>query len=61
MTLTNRGFNRLILTIMTIGFLALVAAGATAVWAVNRNRVFAGWVDHTYRVEREQDRLPIVR
>ena len=42
---------------MAIGFLALVVAGGTAVWAVNRNRAFAGWVDHTYLVERQLSAL----
>jgi signal transduction histidine kinase len=51
--LTDRLFNRLILAVMAIGFVALMAAGGTTVWAVNRNRVFSDWVDHTYQVERQ--------
>ncbi|WP_294190054.1 sensor histidine kinase [uncultured Sphingomonas sp.] len=38
-------------TLMSIGFLALVAAGIAAAWMTQRNQVHARWVEHTYRVE----------
>ncbi|WP_019516685.1 sensor histidine kinase [Sphingomonas sp. Mn802worker] len=37
--------------LMTIGFLALVAAGIAAAWMTGRNQGHARWVEHTYRVE----------
>ncbi|NTS63847.1 CHASE3 domain-containing protein [Sphingomonas sp. HHU CXW] len=36
---------------MSLGFLALVAAGIAAAWMTQRNQVHARWVEHTYRVE----------
>ena len=37
--------------LMSIGFLALVAAGIAAAWMTQRNQVHASWIEHTYRVE----------
>jgi signal transduction histidine kinase len=36
---------------MSLGFLALVAAGVAAAWMTQRNQAHAAWVEHTYRVE----------
>lgn len=36
---------------MSIGFIALVAAGIAAAWMTQRNQVHAAWVEHTYKVE----------
>nr|WP_093316070.1 sensor histidine kinase [Sphingomonas jatrophae] len=37
---------------MSVGFLALIAAGAAAAYVVSRNQAQTGWVTHTYEVER---------
>ncbi len=53
MNITERLFNRLMIGVVVLGFLALLLAGAAAAWAVLRNQEFSGWVSHTYQVEQE--------
>ena len=42
---------RTLTAFMSIGFLALVAAGIAAAWMTQRNQVHGAWVEHTYKVE----------
>jgi len=42
---------RLLIAFMAIGFLCLLAAGATAAWVMQRNEQHTAWVNHTYEVE----------
>jgi signal transduction histidine kinase len=53
MNITERLFNRLMVGVVAIGFLALMAAGGTAGWVGWRNQDFTGWVNHTYQVEQQ--------
>ena len=46
----DRGLRRLLLTAMTLGFVALLAAGVAAWWSTDRNQRFGALVEHTYRV-----------
>ena len=50
MNLTDRTFSRLVLSAMTIGFAALVVAGAMAIWTVSQNQAHERLVEHTYKV-----------
>ncbi len=50
MNLTDRTFSRLVLGAMTIGFVALIAAGAMAIWTVARNQDHARLIEHAYQV-----------
>jgi len=50
MNLTDRTFNRLVLTALAVGFAALTAAGAMAVWTVSRNQDHAQLIEHAYQV-----------
>ena len=50
MNLTDRTFSRLVLSAMTIGFAALIAAGAMAIWTVSRNQDHARLIEHAYQV-----------
>ena len=50
MNLTDRTFSRLVLSAMTIGFAALIAAGAMAIWTVSRNQDHAQLIKHAYQV-----------
>ena len=50
MNLTDRTFSRLVLGAMTIGFAALIAAGAMAIWTVSRNQDHARLIEHAYQV-----------
>ena len=50
MNLTDRTFSRLVLGAMTIGFVALIAAGAVAIWTVARNQDHARLIEHAYQV-----------
>ena len=50
MNLTDRTFSRLVLGAMTIGFAALIAAGAMAIWTVARNQDHARLIEHAYQV-----------
>ncbi|RYY43294.1 MAG: histidine kinase [Sphingomonadales bacterium] len=49
---SDRQFNRYVLICMTLGFLAVVVAGAAAAIVMNRNQQDTRWVAHTYEVER---------
>jgi signal transduction histidine kinase len=49
----ERRFGRLVILLMSIGFLAVLAAGVTAAVTIERNEERSRWVDHTYRVERQ--------
>lgn len=51
MNLTDRTFNRLVLTALTVGFSALLAAGATAVWTVSQNQDHARLIEDAYQVD----------
>ena len=46
----DRGLRRLLLAAMTLGFVALIAAGVAAWWSTDRNQRFNALVDHTYHV-----------
>ncbi len=50
MNLTDRTFSRLVLSAMTVGFVALIAAGAMAIWTVSRNQDHARLIEHAYQV-----------
>ena len=50
MNLTDRTFSRLVLGAMTIGFAALIAACAVAIWTVSRNQDHARLIEHAYQV-----------
>ena len=50
MNITDRTFSRLVLGALTIGFAALVAAGAMAVWTVAQNQAHARLIEHAYQV-----------
>ena len=50
MNLTDRTFNRIVLTALTIGFAALIVAGAMAIWTVSRNQDHARLIEHAYQV-----------
>ena len=52
LNLSERRFGQLIVAFFAVGFLALVAAGAAAGWAMTLNQERTGWVTHTYEVER---------
>jgi signal transduction histidine kinase len=51
MNITERLFNRLMVTAVLFGFLALMVVGSMAGWAVWQNQDFTQWVNHTYEVE----------
>ncbi|MBW6522186.1 CHASE3 domain-containing protein [Sphingomonas sp. RHCKR47] len=48
---TESPIGKRLTALMSIGFLALVAAGIAAAWMTQRNQGHARWVEHTYRVE----------
>ncbi len=50
MNLTDRTFSRLVLSALTIGFAALIAASAMAIWTVSRNQDHARLIEHAYQV-----------
>lgn len=47
---SERNINRLVLALVSIGFVALVAAVASVLWFQNRNEEHVGRVEHTHRV-----------
>jgi signal transduction histidine kinase len=49
----DRWFNRLVVGAISLGFIALLAAGISSVQSVRQNQAHAAWVGHTYQVERE--------
>ena len=49
--ISQRDFNRLILTVLGIGLIVLIALGATIVWLAGKTREYNGWVEHTYVAE----------
>jgi len=51
MTISDRLFNRLVLSSVVVGFLALLAAGVTVFGTFQQNRQFNRDVDHTYQVQ----------
>ena len=53
MNITERLFNRLMVGVVVLGFLALSVAGGMAGWTVYENQDFTGWVNHTYLVEQQ--------
>ncbi len=59
MTLTSRLFNRLVKAALAALFALLVLAGVAVVTIVGENERRAGWVAHTYEVERALDRFTI--
>ncbi len=50
MNLTDRTFSRLVLTALALGFAALTAVGAMAVWTVSQNQAHARLIEHAYQV-----------
>ena len=50
MNFTDQNFSRLVLSAMTIGFAALIAAGAMAIWTVSRNQDHARLIERAYLV-----------
>jgi signal transduction histidine kinase len=53
LALSERRFGRLVVVLVSLGFLALLAAGITAGAVMTRNQERAFWVSHTYEVERD--------
>jgi len=51
--LSERQFNRLVLAFMSLGFLALIAAGVTTGALMLRSQQHTEWVKHSYEVERQ--------
>ena len=49
--ISERWFNRLVIGVVTFGFLAVLAAGVAATQAILENERHSFWVNHTYRVE----------
>lgn len=47
----ERWFNRLVIGAVTLGFIAVLAAGFAATQAILENERHSFWVNHTYRVE----------
>ncbi len=50
-TVSEVWFNRLVIGVMTLGFLALLAAGLAAFQSIRQNQYYVGWVRHTYDVQ----------
>ena len=50
MNFTDRTVSRIVLSAMPIGFAALIAAGAMAIWTVSRNQDHARLIEHAYQV-----------
>jgi len=48
---SDRAIGRLLITCMTVGFIALLAAGVAAVWTTVRNQSHTDMVNHTYTVK----------
>ncbi|MDQ3074433.1 MAG: ATP-binding protein [Pseudomonadota bacterium] len=57
--LTDRTFSRLVLTVLAIGFAALTAVGAMAVWTVSQNQAHARLIEHAYQVNATINRFQI--
>ena len=53
MEITERLFNRLMVGVVALGFLALLTAGVMAGWTVARNRDYTALVNHTYEVQEQ--------
>ncbi|NBB15174.1 histidine kinase [Caulobacter sp. SLTY] len=51
MQITDRLFNRLVLSAVTVGFVAVLLAGFVLFATIQRNQEFNRWVDHTYQVQ----------
>jgi signal transduction histidine kinase len=49
--LTERLFNRLMIGVVVLGFMALTGMGLGVAWVAWRNADFTNWVNHTYEVE----------
>ncbi|WP_116090827.1 sensor histidine kinase [Sphingomonas crusticola] len=60
MKVTDRWFNRLVVAAVSIGFLALIAAGFAATQAILQNQDQTRWVNHTYQVERAISRFRVL-
>ena len=52
MVVSESWFNRLVIAAISLGFLAVIAAGFAATLTILENSRYAFWVNHTYRVER---------
>ena len=50
MKLTDRTFNRFVITALAVGFAALIAVGVVAVWTVSQNQDHARSIAHAYQV-----------
>ena len=59
-TVTQAWFNRLVISAVVLGFLALVVAGTAAAWTVAQVQDHTRWVNHTYEVERAISRYRIL-
>jgi signal transduction histidine kinase len=57
---SDRWFNRLVVGAVTLGFLALIAAGFAATQAILQNQDQTRWVNHTYQVERSISRFRVL-
>jgi signal transduction histidine kinase len=50
--IAERRFSRIVVTLVSLGFLAVLAAGLGAVLVMRRGQEHTAWVNHTYLVER---------
>jgi signal transduction histidine kinase len=60
MNVTDRWFNRLVVASVTLGFIAIIAAGIAATSSILTNEQHSDWVNHTYIVEREVSRYRVL-
>lgn len=51
--ISQRDFNRVILTVLAIGVAVLAALGITIAWLGAKTRDYNGWVEHTYVAEQQ--------
>ena len=51
MTISESQFNRIVLTAVALGFLALIVAVTTLTWGIRRSQELSDWVTHTLGVE----------
>lgn len=55
--MSERRFSRVVLTMVALGFLALIVAAGAAGWTVLESQTHTRWVEHTYRVHQRISEL----